>query len=120
MKKIYRLEYKGEVVYVGQTIQKLNLRKNIGYKYIPFWKECDIVLIEETDDVTREQFWMDYYRGKGCKLYNKISGYTGLTAKEYSDKHNKIYCENNKEDIKERNRDDYWKRKYKKLNIRYV
>jgi hypothetical protein len=76
MIKIYKLVYHKQVVYVGQTKLPLYRRKagsyhNIDKEYI---KKCEIEIIEETDDVSRERYWIKYYRDLGCNLLNKNDG----------------------------------------------
>ena len=65
MQKIYKLICNSEVVYIGRTKMTLSRRKSAAYKSNPalqaIYKECEIVLIEETNDLNREQFWIDYY-----------------------------------------------------------
>jgi hypothetical protein len=74
--KIYKLVKDGEVVYVGRTKLSLSRRKSSGFYNIDssFVKECEIELIEETDDKSRERFWIDYYLSIGCGLLNKRNG----------------------------------------------
>lgn len=76
MVKIYKLIRNNEVVYIGKTILTLQRRKNGAYTAMDkqFVKECDIELIEETDDVSRERYWIEYYRNQGCELKNKRNG----------------------------------------------
>lgn len=108
--KIYKLIYQNEVVYVGQTTRDLKVRKLDGYRYNPelhkIIKECDIQLIEETEDKTRESHWIEYYINIGCKLYNRYKGEIGLDIKEYK----KRWQQQNKETVNER------KKKWRKEN----
>jgi hypothetical protein len=96
--KIYKLIHRGIVVYVGKTKLTLHQRKSCGYRQNlsiqAIYKECDIILIEETDDVSRERYWVDYYKDT---LLNKRNGDTGLSHKEVV----KQWYESNKEKIKE-------------------
>ena len=89
--KIYKLVYKGEVVYIGKTKTSLNRRKRAGYHWNEFLqsirKECEMILIEETDDVSRERYWIDFYGIEN--LQNRIPG-EGRT-KEERDKYKKEY-----------------------------
>lgn len=86
MYKIYKLIHNGEVVYIGRTKCSLIRRKGAGYKsnikLQEIYKECDIELIEETDDVSRERYWIAYYRNNGCDLLNTKNG-DGLDVKLY-------------------------------------
>lgn len=116
--KIYKLIYQGEVIYVGYTKQTLIRRKNSDYSYIPLEikKESSIELIEETNDKTREDYWILYYKELGCKLYNRIRGNLSEDEKIKSEKERSIkrskskemieyrsnYYNNNKDKIKER------------------
>jgi hypothetical protein len=70
--KIYGLLHEGKLIYIGCTIDTLNSRKRNGFgNTVPFYKECEIKLIEETDDKYRELYWYNYYKDKGAKLLNK-------------------------------------------------
>ena len=88
MIKIYKLIHDGQIVYVGQTKQKyLSSRKKLGYgDTIPFFKECKIELIEETDDITRERYWIDRLKNEGHPLLNMNRG-RGFNKKEYQKKY---------------------------------
>lgn len=114
MYKIYKLIFNGCVVYIGQTKLSLKRRKGSGYgKYVPFYRECEIELIEETNDVSRERYWIEYYLSQGCPLLNILKG-DGLDPNEarrnfidrnkdyfknYSENYSKKYYEENKEKI---------------------
>jgi vacuolar-type H+-ATPase subunit I/STV1 len=107
--KIYKLVYNGVVVYVGKTKLTLNQRKWKGYKsnaaVQAIHKECDMVLIEETSDVSREDFWVQHYKDT---LLNIRKGDTGLSQKEYREANRehrkqqiKEWCEANREHRKQ-------------------
>jgi hypothetical protein len=104
MIKIYKLIYNNEVVYVGRTKHKLNRRIQLGYStnVEKILKDCSIELIEETDDISRERYWIDLLKNEGHPLLNKIGGSTGLDHIEAK----KVYRENNKESILE------WQKEY--------
>ena len=116
--KIYRLLRNGIVIYIGRTTQSLKRRKANGYEYIPDYKECDMILIEETDDKTREQYWIDYYRGIGIELENKVDAVRSKSHKkeyyernkEHLDKKRKQYLEKSKEERIE------WRKNYRQKN----
>ena len=61
--KIYKLVYNNEVIYVGYTKRELKVRFNDNHPNIPIKikKESSIELIEETDDRSRERFWIKHY-----------------------------------------------------------
>lgn len=82
--KIYKLVYNNQIVYIGRTTQKLNRRFSNGYKFIPFWKDCSIELIEITEDLSRERYWIDYYKNEGIELYNIQKGNTGISHSDDS------------------------------------
>lgn len=89
MIKIYKLIYKDEVIYVGRTKLTLNRRKNSFNYSIPkeVYKASTIELIEETDDISRERYWINYYLSIGAKLMNKRGGdHNDKTLKEYREK----------------------------------
>jgi len=92
MNKIYKLVYNGVVVYVGKTKLTLNQRKRNRYRKNPavqaIYKDCDIELIEETSDVSRERYWIEQYKDT---LLNIEKGDTGLSEKEYKKKYLKEY-----------------------------
>lgn len=95
MIKIYKLIYKEDVIYIGKTILSLGRRKGSGYPNIPFYKECLIELIEETKDVSRERYWIEYYQNMGYKLMNKRNGdHSNYTIKEYRNKRKIIQVNN--------------------------
>ena len=119
MVKIYKLIFKGEIVYVGKTKLSLERRKNGGYsKSVPFYKECKIELIEETEDESRERYWIEKLSEEGHPLLNIKKG-NGLDYKEYAKKfkndnptyfkeyylnYHKEHYEKNKEKIREKTR----------------
>jgi len=76
MVKIYKLIKDDEIVYIGKTKLKLSRRKNGAYHNIDrdFIRLCKIELIEETEDVSRERYWIEYYKKQGCKLLNIRNG----------------------------------------------
>ena len=99
MYKIYKLIYDGVVVYIGRTKSSLAKRKSTGYKSNPelqlIYKDCEMILIEETDDASRESYWIEQFMSD--KLLNIIKGHKGdLTKSEYC----KIWREKNKEYVK--------------------
>ena len=118
MNKIYKLVYNGVVVYVGKTKQTLKRRKLCGYKENPsvqaIYKQCDMVLIEETSDVSREDFWVNHYKDT---VFNAKRGDTGLSEKEW----HKEYYESNKEHQNEKMKEWYqsnkeYKKQYRESN----
>jgi hypothetical protein len=121
--KIYKLIYNGEVVYVGKTTQTLEDRKHGGYGKNPelqkIYKKCDIVEIEKTNDVSREQYWIDEF-SKSYNLLNKRKGDIGLSKLESIKYHNdkakdyrKDYYDKNKELILEKTKEYREKNKEK-------
>lgn len=116
--KIYKLVYDNQVIYVGSTtMKKLCQRKAVGYPKIEkeIWKTSKIILIEETYDKTKEQFWIDYYKDMNCLLYNKNSAISTNKSeydkKRYSDNkeyRKKLYLSN------KNYRKEYMKEYYKK------
>jgi hypothetical protein len=116
MIKIYKLIHNGQIVYVGQTKQRLNRRKASGYakneQLHKITKECKMELIEETDDVSRERYWIELLKSEGHPLLNILKG-SGLDKAEYDKEYQKRenrkdsrkrWRENNKEKIKEYNK----------------
>jgi len=86
---------------------------NAGYKDCcqgklqPIKNDCDMILIEETTDVSRERFWIAYYRsigeplmninlGEGYDRYTNHKKWIGNNKERY-DKWCKEYAEKNKE-----------------------
>jgi hypothetical protein len=108
MIKIYKLIHNGQIVYIGQTKQKLTRRKDGGYykneKLHKISKECKIELIEETDDVSRERYWIDKLKGEGHNLLNKYYG-NGLDNKEYQKKYQKGYQKEYQKEYYEKNKE---------------
>jgi hypothetical protein len=112
--KIYKLIHKDlGVVYVGKTKNTLERRKRGNYKGTAvehIAKECSIELIEETDDSTRERFWVDYLN-KDYNLLNKKGG-DGFDMNEWRKENKKHYSEYQK-DWFDKNK-DYQKQYYLK------
>lgn len=81
--KIYKLIHNEKIVYIGRTTVELNKRKNWQYKNNPklqsIYKECRIELIEETDDISREHYWISFY-GKDNLLNMKYGD--GINKRE--------------------------------------
>jgi len=102
--KIYKLIHNGVVVYVGITKQTLNRRKAGGYRnnasIQAIYKECEIELIEETNEVSREDFWVHHYKDT---TFNAKRGDTGLSEKKW----HKEYYESNKEHRKQQKKEWY-------------
>lgn len=134
--KIYKLINldTNEIIYVGITKKSLGSRRS---KHINYMKSYDIEnfgikLIEETDDNSRESYWIKYYKDNGYKLLNKNNGIKNkekekkirkrlfcakkyyLDNKEKIDNNNKEYQEKNKERLKEY-RKNYYKEYRKKI-----
>ena len=127
--KIYKLVKDSEVVYVGRTKLTLSRRKSSGFYNLDqdFIRECQIELIEETDDRSRERYWIDYYLSIGCKLLNKRNGDYKDYHHQYDDKKRKMrerrgftpmtkeeklqkrreYCKKNREDLNRKKREKY-------------
>lgn len=128
--KIYRLEYKGEIIYIGQTKQELKKRMWGKHPSIPedIRKECEIFLQENTDDKNREFYWIDYYIEQGCNLYNKRGGKYNKKSedsmREYRKKYQietkyyKNYYIINKEKISDWHKEHYEKNKERILEYR--
>ena len=138
--KIYKLIYQGEIVYVGRTMRSLKERKKSGYKGTcvqDISDDCVMELIEETNDVSREKYWIDEIK-KTSNLLNKRGGNTGLSDKEWRKNNKELirqldkeWRKNNKESLKirrkeynkeysEKNKDrlkEYYKTRYQKKKL---
>jgi hypothetical protein len=127
---IYKLVHSDlGVVYVGKTKNTLERRKCGNYKGTAvehIAKECSIELIEETNDDTRERFWIEQLR-KDNNLLNKKGGdgfevsewrngnqnyldYQKSWYKENKD-YNKNYYQKNKQRIDNKNKENAEKNK---------
>jgi hypothetical protein len=84
-KNIYKLIYNNTVIYVGITKNTLEKRKSCGYTYIPknIVKASKIELIERTNDWSKENYWIEYYKSLGYNLYNKRKGLGGYNNNNY-------------------------------------
>ncbi len=111
--KIYYLTHNDKIIYVGRTKDPLHRRKIKGYIHIPFYRECNIVLIEETTDLSREQYWIKTLREQGNNLLNKNRGESSISMTERY----KLYYEENKDKIKEYHK-EYQKRPEVKEKIK--
>lgn len=113
--KIYKLVHNDKVVYVGRTKMTLLKRKWVGYKHNTevdkIYKECLMELIEETDDVSRERYWIEFYKDTVLNIQKGEGLNHKEYYKEYWDKNNerrlelarlaaKKYRENNPEKYK--------------------
>lgn len=70
---IYKLEFECIPIYVGITKQNLAKRKTGGWPKIPneILTKCVLIEIEQTEDKTREYYWIKKYIGDGYSLYNE-------------------------------------------------
>ena len=93
-----------EVLCIGITTSTLAKRKGWGYKNAPIGrisKQCSIELIEETNDVLRETYWIEYYGIEN--LMNAKRGEVGMSRKEYQD----AYQKDNKDRLIEFRKEKY-------------
>lgn len=83
MYKIYRIVYEGKTLYVGKTKRTLKERLKTGFKFIPGLEsvidKCQIEVIEETDDASRERYWIEEYKKQDMCWCNTRRGCSGLT-----------------------------------------
>lgn len=128
MYKIYKLIYKGDIVYIGRTKRSLEARKKDGYKNTcveHIYKECSIELIEETDDSSRERYWINHYsdiilnirKGDGFILKDWAKDKYD-NDKEYNESRrlqSKSYFERNKDLIRQKARENYQKNREQRL-----
>jgi hypothetical protein len=113
--KIYKIvDQDNKIVYIGSTTISLSQRKAIhNYQNkISGINYCKIQLIEKTNDKTREDFWISYFRSTGCSLLNKNKATRNklddklyyknyhLENKEHRLNNVKIWRENNSEKVK--------------------
>jgi hypothetical protein len=114
--KIYKLEHPEQgVVYIGRTTLTLKRRMNGGYKGTcveHIAHECDMILLEETDNLGRERYWIDHYGYDN--LLNIMKGDTGLSKKESKRLVGLEYYYNNKEKYMENQRKRRKKKKEEK------
>jgi hypothetical protein len=116
--KVYRLIYQSSVVYVGLTTVSLSRRKNGSYKGTcveSIIKDCDIELIEETNEPSRERYWIDYYKDTICNI---LAG-NGVNKKEYLnswEEKNKDKRKENREKKKEKKK-EYDRQRYLKKKL---
>jgi hypothetical protein len=121
MYKVYKLVKDGNVVYVGVTKLELRRRKSVGYRnntngLHSIRHECEIILIEETDDVSRERYWIDFYKDQ--PLLNCIAGLAGANQKELHTQYMRQYYKDNKEAYEKRWKSDTKRRERSKLYMR--
>ena len=117
--KVYKLIYNDVIVYVGITTKTLEERKKNRYRRMSvahIASDCKIELIEETDDKTRETFWIEFYSDT---VVNKRKA-AGFDRRLYNLEYTRKYRVDRKDDEdfkarkKEQNRKAYAKRKAKK------
>jgi hypothetical protein len=106
MYKIYKLVNKvtGSIDYIGRTKRPLSKRYNNGWKNLNRF-DYDIVLIEETDDMKKELFWITHYISLGFNLYNIQKGLNKDNQKQYR----KRYYLSNKEEMSSKKKSNYEK-----------
>ena len=100
MYKIYKLVYEGEVVYIGKTKTSLSVRKskkNYNEDVMAILDSCEIILIEETDNVSRERYWINFYGIDNLLNIRKGDGRTDEERKETRRLINKKWNDANKE-----------------------
>jgi hypothetical protein len=127
--KVYKIVNDRNTIYVGITTMSLKERKWKGYKWNEplnaVYKTSLFEMIEETDDKSRENYWVEYHLNKGDKLLNMKRGHTDLSDSEVKrlwynknllskKESDKIRYENNKEEIKRKAREAYHKKKITK------
>jgi len=135
---------KGDVIYIGITSKTLGGRLS-GHKHEHYnWpSKIGILLIENTDDKSRESFFINFFKNMGCELLNINGGIRPNVEKKpkLSEEEKKIikskkskeyylknkerlienmlrYQEKNKEKLKEYRR-EYYKEYIKKSTIPY-
>jgi Ni/Co efflux regulator RcnB len=107
MTKIYKLIHPEQgVVYVGRTKNTLERRKRGSYPEViqSIKKECKIELIEETNDVSRERYWIGIHRDT---ILNERAG-DGLSKEERRIQINSSYHRNKKCGDKPPTKGYYW------------
>lgn len=74
MYKIYKIEFECIPIYIGITKNSIADRASGGWPLIPkdILKQSKIIIIEETDDKTRELYWINKYRDDSYELYNSL------------------------------------------------
>ena len=106
--RVYALQDGLDIVYVGITQDTLQNRWKSGWKHTKknkyLKKNCTMYLLEETDDRTREHFYIQIFTELGHPLIN-IKGKTKPKPKNHmNDKtkdYMKSYYETNKEKCRE-------------------
>lgn len=107
--KIYRLIRNEEIIYIGRTKFSLHKRFLTGWKYIDK-TDISIELIESTNDISRERYWISWYKNIGIQLLNKRGG-DGLDHKEYYRNLKKEWRKNNRDRVNKQKREYYKKNK---------
>lgn len=104
--KIYALQDGLDIVYVGITKTSLEYRWKSGWKHTKqnkyLKRNCTMYVLEETDDRTREFFYIQIFTELGHPLIN-IVGKTKPKPRNYMDERQymKSYYETNKERCRE-------------------
>ena len=101
--RVYHLVSKsGDIIYVGITTKTLRKRLSGGYSWLDI-EDYEMILIEETDDFTRERYWIEKYTEQGYKLYNiqiPTDIERGATIKYGRKKYDKEYGKKYREYVK--------------------
>ena len=97
-----------EIIYIGITKNSLGRRRSGHISFMKSFgiENFGIKLIEETDDNSKERYWIQYYKDLGFNLLNKLNG-NGLDKNEYNKEYRKGYYQENKEYYKGYNKEYY-------------
>jgi hypothetical protein len=112
--RIYKLVLDAKVIYIGITTLSLKRRKqnldSSKHPNVDMFKRATIELVEETDILSRERYWIDYYLTANEPILNIRLG-NGLDYRE----HSRQFAENNPNYWKEwlEKHPDYNKDRYK-------
>jgi hypothetical protein len=121
--KIYKLIYNGDVVYIGRTKMTLKERRKAGYKWNEYLQsiryECEMILIEETDELSRERYWIQHYGYDNLLNTQKGDGFSRKSHKEewlkanpdYNKEYMKSYWNKNKDECNRKRREKYAERR---------
>lgn len=126
MYKIYKRVLNSKVIYIGITSLSLNRRKSAAYNknISSILKNSSIELIEETNDKTREYYWINYYRELGYELLNYLkkpkiqNKRTEYFKKYYQDNIEKIKSNNKKYSTENKEKISEYQKNYNKLNYK--
>lgn len=85
----------GDIIYIGITSRSLGIRRS-GHLNTIGYRNISIILIENTDDNSRESYYINLFKSIGCDLLNINNGIKEKIFKEKLSDEEKLLKRRNK------------------------